>query len=77
MVGDHKGNHFRSDIEKCMSKNCTCNWTTLNSTLVPLMEWSHIEHMMGKISDLQHHNLYKSWQKNTNSYYESLETVTK
>jgi len=43
------------------------------NTLVQLMEWSHIEYMMGRLSSWKHQELYQSWHKITKSFYESLE----
>lgn len=44
-----------------------------SKTLVQLMEWSHIEYMMGRLPTYRHQELYQSWQKITKSFYESLE----
>lgn len=45
----------------------------MTNTLVQLMEWSHIERMMDRLSDSKHTELYLSWEKITKSFYESLE----
>ena len=45
------------------------------NTLVQLMEWSHIERMMGKLADEKHQEIYLSWEAITHSFYKSLEAA--
>ena len=49
----------------------------MQNTLVQLMEWSHIEHMMGKIPEKTHQELYSSWHKITKSFYATLDRENK
>ena len=49
----------------------------MTNTLVSLMEWSHIAHMMGDIREKTHQDIYVSWQKITKSYYDTLDLENK
>ena len=49
----------------------------MQNTLVQLMEWSHIEHMYGRLSTHKHQELYSSWHKITKSFYATLDRENK
>lgn len=46
----------------------------MSNTLVQLMEWSHVEHMMGRLTEKKHQSIHVSWEKITKTFYAAMKT---